>query len=356
MLTIEITDFQSITQATVVAEGLTVVVGPSNRGKSALLRAVEAALFNRVGDQFVRSGATVATVALELSDRDPAMVPHTVIWAKGDGRNQFRVDGEDYAKVGTKAPDILRTLGFRDVVIGARQRDGKSEGGEVLRPQVARQFGFDPVFLFDRPGAFVNELMVRVSRLGVLQRAGRQCSLDLKTQKQLLKVRQQDLVVAEAERARLAGVEAVRQRVLVLKQRQTQHVEAQQRALRLRGLLLSRQQLLGWLARPLPEVRRLSPMAVQVAALAALVGTRQVLQTQQATLPAARKIKAAVTKALQQWQQLRPLVTERHQQTHWMQQYEAEAERHSDLVTTWQSERAQLKLQLQVCPTCERPF
>src|SRR5688572_7680246 len=59
-----VTDFQSLGRVEVEVSGLTVLVGPSNRGKSALIRALEAVLFNKPGDAFVRHGKKKAVVEL----------------------------------------------------------------------------------------------------------------------------------------------------------------------------------------------------------------------------------------------------------------------------------------------------
>lgn len=350
MIEIVVTDFQSIGHAELKATGLTVVVGPSNRGKSALLRAIEGVLFNKPGDQFVRRGAAMAAVTVAFSG-------HTVSWVKGAGANRFTIDGVGYSKVGVKAPDPLQALGFREVVIGARQKDdGRMEGGETLRPQVARQFGSDQIFLLDRPGTFVNELMVRLSRLGVLQRAGRACGLDLKQRKGLLKVRETDLTEAVADRQQLDPIVGLRDRVaalMVQREGLQQRLATQQQ---LRRLVAQRAKALSLSTLTLPDVaQRPFPLMTQVETLRPLVQRRQRVAVLPA-LPAPRTVKPALIKVLQQWEALRPLTIGQRQARNWVEQAETVAERRGDEVTAYQLDLSKLKLQVMVCPTCERPF
>lgn len=212
---ITLDNFQSIGHAEIDVEGLTVIVGPSDRGKSALVRAVDGALFNKSGDQFVREGAefTVVTLRWEVGlDAGHHMVGHQVTWQKGGGKNNFRIDGELFDKVGTKAPEALQVLGFKDVLIGARvKEDNSTDGGEWVRPQVAGQF--DGIFLLDKPGTFLNEVIVKLSRLGVLQRAERQCASDVRQTKSLLTLRQKDLMVATTAAEKLASAPLLRTRL-----------------------------------------------------------------------------------------------------------------------------------------------
>ncbi len=50
-------------------EGLNVIVGPSDTGKSAIIRGIKWALYNEpAGDYFIREGERDCTVTLEFSD------------------------------------------------------------------------------------------------------------------------------------------------------------------------------------------------------------------------------------------------------------------------------------------------
>src|SRR5262245_46373161 len=92
---VQVENFQSIALADVRLDGLTVLVWPSDRGKSALVRAIEGALFNMPGEFFVRTGASFAGVTMQLVeglDANHHLKGHEIVWVKGGGKNLFQVD------------------------------------------------------------------------------------------------------------------------------------------------------------------------------------------------------------------------------------------------------------------------
>lgn len=198
---IRIQNFQSLGQAELEAEGLTVLVGKSNLGKSATVRAVEGALFNRTGE-FVREGEKIATVAVEALPGVHGTLD--VVWEKGGSVNRYTVNGSRYDKVGQAAPAPVEEAGYRDVRVGS----------ELLRPQVSGQF--DPLFLLTRPGSFVSDVLTIISRLGVLLAADRACTKDLKGAKGTLSIKADDLRGAEAKLAVLQPVADLHARVTAL--------------------------------------------------------------------------------------------------------------------------------------------
>lgn len=242
---ITVKDFQSLRDVSLDVEGLTVVVGPSNLGKSALVRAVEGALFNREGDAFVRQGRTRTTVTLD--DVPTAAAPLEVLWEKGHNLNQFTVGGTLFAKVGTDAPPVLVEAGYRDVWIGDRERNR----GEWIRPQVSHQH--DPMFLLASTGSFVAQVMSVVSRLATLQLASGKCSSDLKKQKHLLGVRREDLTAARKKLDTLQPILALHERVTALRQRVAEYSALDHRVGLARRLVEQRRALAVAAAGTLPE-------------------------------------------------------------------------------------------------------
>lgn len=206
---ISIRDFQSLGQTEIEATGLTVVVGRSNLGKSALVRAITAALFNRPGEDFIRLNRTNAAVTIEGL---PTIQKGTmrVEWLKGHNLNQFTVNGTLFNKVGVDAPPVIGQAGYRDVFIGDKER-GK---GEEIRPQIAGQF--ESPFLISKLGSFVNDVLSVVSRLGVLLNANGRCAKDLKAAKALLTTRKKDLTAAEAKVVSLQPITDLHTRVEAL--------------------------------------------------------------------------------------------------------------------------------------------
>lgn len=350
---IAVKDFQPIGDTVLDAEGLTVIVGPSDRGKSALLRAIESALFNRPGDQFVRVGAKTAKVFIGLR---PGDAMSTIEWEKGGGVNKFRVAGEDFSRVGKNAPAPLQALGFKDVIVGAREKDGKLEGGESLRPQFATQF--NPEFILDHSGVFIAELLVRVSRLGVVQRAGRLCAADLKAKKALHKTRTQDIATAEARVEKLVDVEPLRERVMALALEVAALVKQQAAADAVRALLAERARLVTLSKLRLPKavphgtpdvdlqkLEHLRALVVERARLSALP-----------KLPRVRKASKVAEQALAEFETLRLAVIERRQCLNWIGQANAELERVAVNATALTRELAAVKAAAKVCPVCDRPF
>ena len=355
---ITIRDFQSIARADLDVDGLTVIVGQSNRGKSAAIRAVEGALFNRPGDGFVRIGAKSTEVAVTLPSVGPdRTAPHTVTWTKGGGVNAFEVDGQAYGRVGQKAPDVLYALGFRDAQIGGRVKEetGKLEGAETVRPQVAHQF--DPIFLLDRPGSFLNEVMVKLSRLEVLQRANRACSADLRTAKSTVSVKAADLAKANALVVQMQAVVSLRERVVGLVERQGQ---LRRNWERLRALKTLRDQyaLTARAAASSLPVRapRTLPDYDRLLSIESLAVQRVAVLHRIVKLPKRPKPTKKTSEQVKLYLQLQPLQIDRRQHVNWVDQYTAEADRagadHDTALQAFDS----LKQSLRVCPTCERPF
>ena len=288
MIRVNVENFQSLADVEVQLEGLTALVGPSDRGKSALVRAISAALFNLPGEYFVRTGTESARVTIGWLKGSPGDA-HVVVWEKGGGKNQFTIDGAEYSKVGSKAPEPLRTFGFRDELIGARLREeGGLEGGKWMRPQIAEQF--DEIYLLKEQGSFINEVIVKLSRLGVLQRASRQCGLDLRGAKSTLKIRQGDLAVATLAAERLAQAPLLRARLDALVDLDEAINDRQRRVITLKHAIEQRAAVLQRLALTLPVLPPGRTEQVQEA----LEDERQIIQVRAGV---ARRARLAVLPA-----------------------------------------------------------
>jgi hypothetical protein len=366
-----IDNFQSIAHAELEINGLTVLVGPSDRGKSAAARAVEAAFFNLAGEYFVRTGTERAAVQVlfSASGRPEDSSVHAVVWRKGGGKNEFEVDGALHAKVGTKAPDALKALGFRDELIGARMKDdGTIEGGKWVRPQFAGQF--DEIYLLTEQGTFISEVIVKLSRLGVLQRAERQCALDLRSAKSLLKTRQGDLEVATAAAEKLAQAPLLRSRLDALVEQWDALDDQKAKVTTVRTLLakrreaISRQQLASHMPPPAPqrlqEILDLQEDYRQLLAARQGVARRAALASLPKKLPKSRSASTPEHTALgamvARWKQLNQLVgaqVMRQTATDAALARAAEAMRKQG-----ETRQAldQYRKSIDVCPLCEQPM
>jgi DNA repair exonuclease SbcCD ATPase subunit len=97
---VRIKGFQALADVgMVLSPGVNVIVGPSDAGKSSLVRALVSATQQAEGASFVRVGAKKAVVGLEFEDG------HRVVWEKGKGVNRYTLDGAKFSRVGRSVPE-----------------------------------------------------------------------------------------------------------------------------------------------------------------------------------------------------------------------------------------------------------
>lgn len=110
-------NFQSIQGPAVIdLEGLTVVLGESNRGKSALIRSIIAAISNPKGHDFLPSDADVTDILLENDG-------HSLQWTKGLKGTSYKIDGKDFLKAGKSTPAdfIAAATGIYPLLVQGKQ-------------------------------------------------------------------------------------------------------------------------------------------------------------------------------------------------------------------------------------------
>jgi len=189
---VRVQDFQSIKDATLDIQGLTVITGPNNSGKSAFMRAIRGAAQNTRGNAFVRRGAAKSKVDLTFDDG------HTLTWEKGAKvKPTFTVDGGPPIHPGQGVPDEVRALGIRPI----------KAGGEDIWPQIAPQF--HQVFLIDQPGSVLAEAVADVERVGQLHAALKSARSDQTRAASTLQVRQGDVKSRAEELATFEGLDQV---------------------------------------------------------------------------------------------------------------------------------------------------
>jgi len=190
MLRVHVKNFQSIAQSTVDIDGLTVVTGPNNSGKTALMRAIRGVFTNAKGSNFVRHGTDACEVTVEFPDGN------VVTWEKGKTLNRYTVNGKLLDKVGQGVPDEVEALGI--VAIQA--------GNQTVWPQIAPQFT-GQVFLLDQAGSVVAESLADVERVGKLSRALKTADSDRRQVASELKVRRADQKALVTEMAAFDGLD-----------------------------------------------------------------------------------------------------------------------------------------------------
>lgn len=170
----KIKNFQSIEDGEIDIEGFTVLVGKSNIGKSAVIRAIQGALTNLEGDNFV----TLGTDHTEVELTTPGI---NLIWKKGGGHNDYVINGEELISVGRGCPPHIEEAGFGEMKVG---RDS-------INVQIADQF--NPLFLLQETGSLAAEAISDIGRLTDVQEALRNCEKDRREVRSTAKVRTKDL-------------------------------------------------------------------------------------------------------------------------------------------------------------------
>jgi len=199
---VRVRNFQSVEDAEIVIDGLTVLTGTNNTGKSAFFRALRGAFTNTRGHAFVRYGKGHSTVDVTFDD------DKVLTWKKGKGVNTYIVNGDELPKVGHGVPPEARVFGIDSVVAG------KTE----LWPQIAPQIT-GVSFLLHETGSVIAEAVADVKRVNQLSRALSACDKDKRSARSQLKIRKADAKTL-AERAEgFTGLDAVAEGIFALEGR-----------------------------------------------------------------------------------------------------------------------------------------
>ena len=98
---LQVQDYQIIKKAALeFVPGLNVIVGPSNNGKTSILKAAKAYLYTVPGTTSIRAGTNNYKVGINYNG-------HTAILQKGLKDSVYLVDGEKYTKFGTTTPQVV---------------------------------------------------------------------------------------------------------------------------------------------------------------------------------------------------------------------------------------------------------
>jgi hypothetical protein len=190
MIEVEISNFQSIRHVQVTIDKFAAIVGRSNIGKSAIVRALQHALTGAVGTDFVRHSSTCDRIVREtkkckcFSSVRYKSSAIEVTWEKGDSINRYTVrkDGaeEVYNGLDRGTPDFLKDA-FVPVEVGETR-------GLIQIPDQ-----FDPVFLLNKPGTVVADVLSDVAQLDEINVAMAMAVKDRKEAIATRKVRSADV-------------------------------------------------------------------------------------------------------------------------------------------------------------------
>lgn len=120
-----------------LADGVNVIVGPNNCGKSAIVSALSVLATNASGDYMVRHGCDECSVTVTTDDG------HEITWRRIKGVSSYVLDGQEFYRVGRgdPPPEVLEVL--------------KLHSGDPNLDAFDVHFGHQkrPIFLLDEPGS-----------------------------------------------------------------------------------------------------------------------------------------------------------------------------------------------------------
>jgi len=191
VIEVEVENFQSVEKVRFKIDGFTALVGRSNIGKSALVRAIQSALTGASGTDFVRHGSSCER---RLKENKKCKCQTTVrlrtprielVWEKGDAVNRYTITRPGqapvpYDKVDRGTPDFLQP-DFAPVKIG--------DSSNLI--QVSEQFS--PIFLLNTSGSVVADVLSDVARLDAINEATRLVTKDRKEASSTRTVRERDV-------------------------------------------------------------------------------------------------------------------------------------------------------------------
>ena len=207
MITIEVKGFQSAEDVNFVIDGFTAIVGRSNIGKSALVRALRYALTNAEGVHFVRHGLECARTLRGVktckcfSSVHIVMDDFDLLWEKGDSVYRYVFNGSEYDHPGKGIPEFLANNGVAPVKVG-------DESGCI---QIANQFY--PIFLLNQSGGVAAETISDVSKLTRINKATSLVEKDRRDAKATKKVREEDVDKLRIRLSAYGGLDEALQRV-----------------------------------------------------------------------------------------------------------------------------------------------
>lgn len=113
LLALELNDFQAHKKTVVeFSPAITTIVGPTDVGKSAVLRALRWVCLNDIaGDEFIREGQNRTTVTLSVTEK--GFDEHEIVRTKSltsTGLNTYELDEKEYKAFGVSVPSDIGSL------------------------------------------------------------------------------------------------------------------------------------------------------------------------------------------------------------------------------------------------------
>lgn len=204
-------------------DGLNVIVGASDHGKSAVIRALRWLLYNEPrGSDFIRVGANQCRVTIELADgsrvtreRTPSKNRYLVV--KPDGDQQI------YEGFGNSVPkEVSDVTGVAKVML-----DEDTETALHIGTQL------EPPFMLTEPGSIKAKAIGRLNGVHIIDAASRDTQRDLTRLGQEERGYKEQLAEVEAELATFDDVPYLENILLIVEEKQAQLKQMQARQQRL---------------------------------------------------------------------------------------------------------------------------
>lgn len=150
---VHIEGFQSLRDVDLDLGPITIIRGDNSKGKSAIIRALQAAAFNRAGDSFITRNEKQAAVTLRMGSGQ------VVTWTKGrKGGASVDVDGEIITRAKNEwPPELAAILGMREMQL------------DTFRARLQFQDQFAAPFLIgSATGGQAAKVLANISRLDLV--------------------------------------------------------------------------------------------------------------------------------------------------------------------------------------------
>lgn len=189
-----------------LAEGLTVLTGPNNCGKSAVVAALQILASNGKTTHVMRHGSKVARITAETDDG------HVICWQRKKASVSYTLDGEDIHRVGQGIPDGLHDLLRMPIV--------EADAGKT---KVSYDIHFgeqkSPVFLLGDPGSRAASFFAAASDASRLLEMTVKHRSNVKDNRQNAKRLNAELEACAEELVRLTPVDELAERLAEAQQK-----------------------------------------------------------------------------------------------------------------------------------------
>lgn len=188
----EIKNFQSLKDVTLEFGRVTSIIGDSDQGKSAFVRALRALVLNRTSESLMHKKKGPLSVKLFTDDG------HTVEIERANGKSAiYKIDGKLFVKTGKDIPDEVGDL--------LHLREYKVDKDERILPCIQTQLG--PQFLIQHTDAVVSKTIGRISNVSIVFSAIRKAQADILSSQQDVATLQAQVAATERDLLPLATVE-----------------------------------------------------------------------------------------------------------------------------------------------------